>query len=332
METISEISTGAGRRLIHHKPTRSPEFVCPAPSDGFVVTPQVEQLIKRAFSYLDAGYPVNLSGPAGSGKTTLALHLAAKLGQPVTLIHGDDEFGSSDLVGNDNGYRKNRLVDNYIHSVFKEEETMRTLWIDNRLTTACRYGHTLVYDEFTRSRPEANNVLLSVLGEEILNLPKLRYAGEGYLKVDPAFRAIFTSNPEEYAGIHKSQDALMDRLITIHVDYFDRETEVAITAARSGIYHVDAGRVVDLVRHYREQRVDRRRPSLRASIMIARVVVRQGAMFDPTDPVFQRTYRDVLEIDRIGAHGADALRSHDVMTKEIADTCKLVETAMQESD
>ena len=331
METISEISTGAGRHLIHHKPTRSPEFVCPAPSDGFVVTPQVEQLIRRGFSYLDAGYPVNLSGPAGSGKTTLALHLAAKLGRPVTLIHGDDEFGSSDLVGNDNGYRKNRLVDNYIHSVLKEEETMRTLWIDNRLTTACRHGHTLVYDEFTRSRPEANNVLLSVLGEEILNLPKLRYAGEGYLKVDPGFRAIFTSNPEEYAGIHKSQDALMDRLITIHVDYFDRETEVAITAARSGISDVDAGRVVDLVRHYRQQRVDRHRPSLRASIMIARVVVRQGAMFDPTDPVFQRTYRDVLELDRIGAHGAAELRSHDIMSTELADTCKLVETALQES-
>jgi gas vesicle protein GvpN len=331
METISEISNGEGRRLIHHKPTRSPEFVCPAPSDSFVVTPQVEQLIERGFSYLDAGYPVNLSGPAGSGKTTLALHLAARLGRPVTLIHGDDEFGSSDLVGNDNGYRKNRLVDNYIHSVLKEEETMRTLWIDNRLTTACRYGHTLVYDEFTRSRAEANNVLLSVLGEEILNLPKLRYAGEGYLKVDSGFRAIFTSNPEEYAGIHKSQDALMDRLITIHVDYFDRETELAITAARSGISDVDAGRVVDLVRHHRQQRVDRHRPSLRASIMIARVVVRQGGTFDPTDPVFQRTYRDVLELDRIGAHGADELRSHNVMDKELTDVCKHVETALQES-
>lgn len=331
METISEISNGEGRRLIHHKPTLSPEFVCPAPSDSFVVTPQVEQLIQRGFSYLDTGYPVNLSGPAGSGKTTLALHLAARLGRPVTLIHGDDEFGSSDLVGNDNGYRKNRLVDNYIHSVLKEEETMRTLWIDNRLTTACRYGHTLVYDEFTRSRAEANNVLLSVLGEEILNLPKLRYAGEGYLKVDPDFRAIFTSNPEEYAGIHKSQDALMDRLITIHVDFCDRETEVAITAARSGISDVDAGRVVDLVRHYREQRVDRHRPSLRASIMIARVVVRQNGAFDPTDPVFQRTYRDVLELDRIGKHVADELRTHNVMDKELTDVCRHVETAIQES-
>ncbi len=218
-------SNGASRQVMTHKLTHSPGHIQPEAGNGFVITPHIEEVIARASAYLEAGYPINFSGPAGTGKTTLALHVAAKSGRPVMLIHGDDEFGSSDLVGNDMGYRKNRLVDQYVHSVLKEEETMRTLWIDNRLTTACRYGHTLVYDEFTRSRPEANNVLLSVLGEEILNLPKLRYAGEGYLKVDPAFRAIFTSNPEEYAGIHKSQDALMDRLITIHVDYFDRETE-----------------------------------------------------------------------------------------------------------
>ena len=247
------------------------------------------------------------------------------------LIHGDDEFGSSDLVGNDMGYRKNRLVDQYVHSVLKEEETMRTLWIDNRLTTACRYGHTLVYDEFTRSRPEANNVLLSVLGEDILNLPKLRYAGEGYLKVHADFRAIFTSNPEEYAGIHKSQDALMDRLITIQLAYFDRETEVAIAAARSGVSLVDAGRVVDLIRRYREHPAGRHRPSLRAAIMIARVVVQRGGTFDPFDPVFQRTCRDVLGLDRLSSCNEATLRSPDPLHTDLATACELVETAIRAS-
>jgi len=56
---------------------------------------------------------------------------------------------------------------------------MRTLWVDNRLTTACRYAHAGLR-RVTRSRPEANNVLLSVLGEEILTCPSSAYAGEGY--------------------------------------------------------------------------------------------------------------------------------------------------------
>jgi nitric oxide reductase NorQ protein len=324
-------SNGASQQVISSKLTHSPDNIQPEAGDGFVITPQVEEIIERATAYLKAGYPINFSGPAGTGKTTLALHVAAKSGRPVMLIHGDDEFHSSDLVGNDMGYRKNRLVDQYVHSVLKEEETMRTLWIDNRLTTACRYGHTLVYDEFTRSRPEANNVLLSVLGEEILNLPKLRYAGEGYLKVDPAFRAIFTSNPEEYAGIHKSQDALMDRMITIHVDYFDRETEVAITAARSGVTEEDAGRVVDLVRRYRQQHVGRHRPSLRAAIMIARVVVQRGGTFDSMDVLFQRTYHDVLGLACEDVHAVVIPRSQDAMDRELSAAGELVETALQES-
>ena len=264
-----------------------------------MVTPQVEELIERAFAYLDAGYPINLSGPAGTGKTTLALHLAAKFGRPVMLIHGDDEFGSSDLVGNDIGYRKNRLIDQYVHSVLKEEETMRTLWVDNRLTTACRYGHTLVYDEFTRSRPEANNVLLSVLGEEILNLPKLRYAGEGYLKVDPGFRAIFTSNPEEYAGIHKSQDALMDRLIT--------HSRRLLRPGDGGGHRRRAGR------RFAGRRGPGGRPGAALPPAARRPASAQPPRGDhdragrrpararpstPSDPVFQRTYRDVLGLDR----------------------------------
>ena len=50
------------------------------------------------------------------------------------------------------------------------EEDMVQRWVDHRLSTACREGYTLVYDEFTRSKPEANNVLLSVLEERLLIL------------------------------------------------------------------------------------------------------------------------------------------------------------------
>jgi len=271
--------------------------IAPEASDEFVSSFFVEQVTKRALAYIRAGYPVHFSGPAGTGKTTLAFHVASILGRPVTLIHGDDEFGSSDLVGRDSGYRKQKLIDNYIHSVLKTEEEMKSLWVDNRLTTACQNGETLIYDEFNRSRPEANNALLSVLSEKILNLPKLRRSGEGYLSVHPEFRTIFTSNPEEYAGAHKTQDALMDRLITIHLDHYDRETEVEITRNKSGIDREDAERIVDIVRELRGFGVNNHRPTIRACIAMARILVLQGGHALPDDEDFQWICRDVLATD-----------------------------------
>ncbi len=273
------------------------DLVVPEASRGFVVTPAVEELVDRALAYLEAGYAIHLAGPAGTGKTTLGFHIAAQLGRPVTLIHGDDEFGSSDLVGKDSGYRKSRLVDNFIHSVVKTEEEMQSVWVDYRLTTACELGHTLIYDEFNRSRPEANNALLSVLSEGILNLPKAGRSGAGYMAVSPRFRAIFTSNPEEYAGTHKTQDAMMDRLITIPVGHYDSDTEIAITCARSGIGLEDASTIVEIVRTVRGVGVNNHRPTIRACIAIARVLSGRGGTATLEDPLFVKVCRDVLNVN-----------------------------------
>jgi gas vesicle protein GvpN len=270
----------------------------PEPGDDFVLTPYLKEISDRALSYLEAGYPVHLSGPAGTGKTTLAFLVASRLKRPVMLIHGNDEFGTSDLVGSESGYRKKKLVDNYIHSVFKVEEEMRTFWADSRLTTACRTGSTLIYDEFTRSRAEANNVLLSVLEERILSVGRRRQSTSELLEVHPDFRAIFTSNPEEYAGVHRMQDALFDRLINIKVDYADHETEVAITCAKSGLGRGAAEAVVTLVRGLRERRPVKNRPSLRASVMVGRILAHRRGQAHGSDPIFVSACRDVL-----GAYG-----------------------------
>ena len=174
---------------------------------------------------------------------------------------------------------------------------MKNLWVDNRLTTACERGEILIYDEFNRSRPEANNALLSVLSEGILNLPKLRRSGEGYMAVHPEFRAIFTSNPEEYAGVHKTQDALIDRLITIRLEHYDRDTEILIVMRKSGLPQEDCERIVDIVRELRSFGVNNNRPTIRAGIAIGRILASQNRRARGDDVFFQMICRDVLATD-----------------------------------
>jgi gas vesicle protein GvpN len=270
----------------------------PKASDEFVVTPEMERITTRALAYMDAGYPVHFTGVAGTGKTSLAFHVAAKLDQPAVLLHGDDEYGRSDLVGGEVGYRKSKVVDNFIRSVLKTDEQVKKMWEENRLAKACREGYTLIYDEFTRSRAEANNVLLSILEERILNLPARTGGGDGYIRVHPNFRAIFTSNTEEYAGTHKTQSALLDRLITIELDYQDRETEIQIAQARSGISAETASTIVDVVRTARQMGFDEHGPSVRAAIALSRVFADREEDVEPGNRLFYDACVDVLRPSR----------------------------------
>jgi nitric oxide reductase NorQ protein len=282
--------TVAARTMVEGPPTA----LTVRPRPDFVETPTIRELTERALAYLTAGFPVHFRGPAGTGKTTLALHVAAQLGRPVMLIAGDEEFATSDLIGGQYGYRYRKVVDRFIHTVLKYEEDATQRWVDHRLTTACREGFTLVYDEFTRSRPEANNVLLAVLEERLLVLPTMS-RDDAYVKVHPDFRAVFTSNPQEYAGVHEAQDALSDRLVIIDLDYYDRETEIAITAARSDLPAEEAARIVDLVRDYRASGEYDQTPTLRACIMIARVAAMKELSPSAQDANFVRICLDVLE-------------------------------------
>lgn len=186
------------------------------------------------------------------------------------LIHGDEDLDSSDMVGSLSGYKSRLLMDNFVHSVLKQEERWEPIWVEGRLTTACQNGMTLIYDEFTRSHPETNNVLLSVLEEKILQLPGARPGGK-YLSVHPSFRAIFTSNPEEYAGVYKSQDALRDRMITIELGQMDMETEVRIASTKSGLDLARTYQVVAVVRHLAAAFAGFR-ATVRRSIMVAKMV------------------------------------------------------------
>jgi nitric oxide reductase NorQ protein len=291
-----------------------------APRSDFVETPYVKQVTDRALAYVQAGCPVHFRGPSGVGKTTLALHVAHQLGRPVMLMVGDDEFGSSDLVGRQAGYRRRRVVDHFVQSVLKTEDDVSPRWVDNRLTVACREGMTLVYDEFTRSRPEANNALLSVLEEGVLVLPSRHQEGSDYIPVHPDFAAIFTSNPVEYAGVHQAQDALFERIVTIDLESLDEATETAIVRARSGLGESDALRVVRLVRACRQALGGIDRHTVRSAIVIARVAAQQGAVIRAGDPVFEHACQDALASES-GRRGWNGLTPQAVR-KQVLETIR----------
>lgn len=260
---------------------------------NFVSTPAIERVARRALRYLHSGYSVHLRGAAGTGKTTLALHLADLLSRPIMLLFGDDEFKTSDLIGNQTGYTRKKVVDNYIHSVVKVEDELRQNWVDSRLTLACREGFTLVYDEFNRSRPEVNNVLLSALEEKLLVLPPSSHRPE-YLRVNPHFRAIFTSNPEEYAGVHGTQDALLDRLVTIHMPEPDELTQQQILVQKVGLDPAAALLIVRLVRAFQTQTEANGTTSLRPCLMIATVCHEHGIPVMVEDADFRDVCSDIL--------------------------------------
>lgn len=254
--------------------TFAPTSVEEAIGGSFVETDEIESIQDRVRRWLDVPRPVHIVGPTGCGKTALALSVAAARDRPVVWINGDELLDTGSLVGERSGKAQYKERDNFVSGVMKKKSIVRNRWVDNPLSVAVQNGATLVYNEFSRTKPAAHNVLLSVFEEGVLDRPGQR-GEDRVVEVDPEFRAIFTSNSTEYAGVHRPQDALLDRFIGVHLDYYDRETEVAIVSSRVGDLDDDEiEQVVDIVRELRD-RLDLH-VGTRAAVMVAEGLVAFG--------------------------------------------------------
>lgn len=250
------------------------EYLTPG-TGSFVETDCVKRFEDRIRLWVSLGYPVHLIGPTACGKTTIAMHVARTLGRPVVWLNGDEEMTTSNLIGGYTQFEQESYRDRFVHNVFKSKDTFKADWVDNPLTLACKYGYTLVYNEFSRCKPATNNILLSVFEERVLELPT-KFGEDRYVEVHPDFNAVLTSNTIEYAGIHRAQDALLDRMIGIYMDYYDAPTEVEIVMAHTGIQRADAEKIVRIVRGIRQKVDPSECPGTRACIMIGQGLAALG--------------------------------------------------------
>ena len=285
----------------------------PRPQEpAFYEDAEIRSLQSRALAYVAAGVPVHLRGPAGMGKTTLALRIAGRLGRPVSVITGDKWLTRAELVGREVGQTEQHVVDRYVSRVRRTESHIRADWQDAILSEAMRRGHTLVYDEFTRAPPEANAVLLPVLEERMLVFHD-PLAGRSRLEAHPDFRMILTSNPHDYVGVDHAPDALADRIVTFDLEELAPETEAGIVAARTGLPPEAAARIAALVRALRHPAPGGPPglpASLRTALLIGRIAAHQGTEVSGDAPEFLQICIDVLKSrHRPGAAADDSFET-----------------------
>ncbi|SDN73558.1 gas vesicle protein GvpN [Alkalicoccus daliensis] len=277
------------------------------PKKQYVETDETNSLIERAVRVLSTGYPVHLTGKSGAGKTALAMEIAKRRERPVSVITGNHEMSNEDLLGGITGLTSTKLVDNFISTVYKKEVNIKEDWTPGRLVEAAEKGHTLIYDEFSRSRPETNNLFLSILEERVIPLYGTKQK-QSQVQVHPEFNIIFTSNPIEYAGIFEKQDALMDRLITMEVAFTQKTTE-AIIQHTADIRHKDARYIWSILKKLESEVGDAKELlSIRSALMIATISKKAEIEIDKENNDFVQVCQDVLSGEVIRFEGADTFQ------------------------
>ena len=151
---------------------------------------------------LAADRHVLLEGPPGTGKSTILREVAAAAGTGFVFVEGNAELTPGRLAGQFDPSRV--LEDGYTEDVF----------VDGPLVEALRNGSLLYVEELNRVPEETVNLLITVMSEGELTLPRL-----GRIEAAEGFRLVAAMNPFDNIGTARVSGAVYDRMCRIAMGY-----------------------------------------------------------------------------------------------------------------
>ncbi len=167
--------------------------------------------LESVVAALAAGRHLLLEGPPGTGKSTVLRAIAAQAHLGFEFVEGNAELTPARLIGTFDP--AGVLAEGYVPDVF----------VDGPLVSALRDGSLLYVEEINRVPEETLNVLITVMSEGELHVPRL-----GRVQASSGFRLVAAMNPFDAVGTARIASAVYDRCCRLSMDYQCAEEEPEI--------------------------------------------------------------------------------------------------------
>jgi MoxR-like ATPase len=193
---------------------------------GYVASPELAMALHIAIAL---GRPILLEGAAGVGKTEVARALAAARGTALIRLQCYEGLDAAQAIYEWNYQRQLLAIraaaeDGQTGQAVEKRIFSEEFLLERPLLRAIRQpvSPVLLIDEIDRADEEFEAYLLEMLSDFQITVPEL-----GTIRAVTRPIVVLTAN-----GTRDLSDALRRRCIYAHVDYPDRETELAILKAR----------------------------------------------------------------------------------------------------